>query len=75
MVHQNRIRYFAAFFTNFVRNTYQSAPVRQMEEYVPQMIPAIRGSANSLIEETPNTSKAATIKKVVREVKILLDSV
>lgn len=26
------LSYFAAFFTSFVRNTYQSAPVRQMEE-------------------------------------------
>ena len=67
--------YFAAFFTSFVLNTYHLAPVKQMEEYVPQMIPTINGRANSLMEDTPNTSNAATMKNVVREVKILLDNV
>ncbi len=38
-------------------------------------MPAINGSANSLMEDTPNTSSAATMKKVVSEVKILLESV
>lgn len=45
------------------------------EEYVPHTIPTMSGRANSLIEVTPNTYSAATIIKVVSEVKILLESV
>ena len=69
--------YFAAFsfLPAFVRSRYQNALARQIEEYVPQIIPAINGSANSLIEETPNISSAATIKNVVSEVNTLLESV
>ena len=42
-----------AFFSNFVLNTYHSAPVMHTEEYVPHTIPTIRGSANSRILVTP----------------------
>lgn len=38
-------------------------------------MPAIKGSANSFTEDTPKAYKAATMTKVVIEVKILLESV
>ena len=49
-------------------NTYHRAPVIHTEEYAPQIIPTIRGSANSLMELTPIINSTATITNVVREV-------
>ena len=68
-----QVKYYAFFI--FVLSTYQSAPVIHTEEYVPHTIPTIKGNANSLIEVTPRTYSAATIIKVVNDVKILLESV
>ena len=48
-----KLDYFA--LTILVLKIYHRALARQMDEYVPQMIPAIRGSANSLIDVTPST--------------------
>jgi hypothetical protein len=56
------------FFPNFVRNTYHNEPVMHTDEYAPQTIPTINGSANSRIELTPNTYRIATIIKVVNDV-------
>ena len=40
----------------------------QTDEYAPHTMPAISGSANSLIELTPITKSTATMTKVVRDV-------
>ena len=66
---------YAFFCGNTLRSTNHRDPVMQTEEYVPQRIPAISGSANSFTEETPNTYNAATMIKVVREVNTLRDKV
>ena len=66
---------YAFFCGNTLRSTSHRDPVMQTEEYVPQRIPAISGSANSFTEETPNTYSAATMIKVVREVNTLRDKV
>ena len=46
-----RIRFkdlrFGLSGTNFCRNTYHRLPARQMEEYAPQTMPTIKGSAKS----------------------------
>src|SRR5699024_6508052 len=55
-----------AFAPNLVFMTYQSAPVMQMEVYVPHAIPTIRGAANSLIELTPRIYSTTTMMNVVR---------
>ena len=47
--------YLFAPFSDLGRNVYQIEPEIQMEEYAPAMIPTIIGSANSLLEGTPNT--------------------
>src|SRR5699024_6901255 len=48
--------------------TYQRAPVIHTEQYAPQTIPTINGSANSLMELTPITYSTATIINVVSDV-------
>ena len=67
--HTERLHFYFLFaFTIFVFIKYQSAPVMHTEEYAPQMMPAIRGRANSRMLVTPNTYRAATMTNVVREV-------
>ena len=51
-----------------MRITYQSAPVIHTEEYAPQMIPAIKGSAKSRMDETPMINSTSTMIKVVKDV-------
>ena len=58
-----------------MRKMYHRLPARQMDEYVPQIMPTIKGSAKSRILVTPRMYSTATMMKVVREVKILLDIV
>ena len=59
---------YAFFCGNTLRSTSHRDPVMQTEEYVPQRIPAISGSANSRMDATPRMNSTATITKVVREV-------
>ena len=49
--HTSHCSALAGFF--LMVSTYHRAPVTQMEEYPPMMMPAIRGRANSRILVTP----------------------
>ena len=67
--------YAFAFGANLFRSKYHIAPVKHTEEYVPQTIPTIKGRAKSRILVTPRIYSTATMIKVVRDVKMLLDIV
>ena len=54
---------------------YQIGEASSIDEYVPQMTPTISGSANSLIEDTPNMNSDSTMKNVVSDVNRLRESV
>ena len=59
----------------FVFITYHSSVAIQIEEYAPQIKPAISGSANSRMLATPNKNSINTMIKVVIEVLMLRESV
>ena len=54
---------------------YQSVPEMEMDEYAPQMIPAISGRANSLMDVTPMIYRTHILINVVRDVLMLRVSV
>ena len=58
-------------FLNFVLRSYQIGDAMKIDEYVPQITPTIRGSANALISATPKMKSASTVKNVVADVNKL----
>ncbi len=58
----------------FLRS-YHIGDAMKIEEYVPQITPTIRGSANALISATPKIYSERTVKNVVADVKRLRVSV